>query len=146
MGVPALRDPLPLQRSVKKNMASRAGEVFEPPEIGASRFYSKKAPKGNGTPTVLATTGVEQNGEANSGTTGQHVQPKPLGIVQALDMDRAGRFRSPHHFRRSYLKEHLSDCDAMYSCDIVGHHGCVNALAFSRGEQQFLGTGTAATH
>lgn len=119
-------------------MASRVssrGEVSEPPEIGASRFYSKKRP------TVPAKAKQKQNEQTMKPSLELEPKPRPRGIIQALSLDRAGISSRPHHYRETYLKEHLGGCDSMYSTDIVGHHGCVNALAFSKGEEQFLGTG-----
>lgn len=120
-------------------MACRLSSV-EPPEIAADRFYSTKAPSDKQEPPAQARADSEEDWEACLDPVAP-VQTKPLGVLQALGLDRAGGSSCPHHYRKSYLKDRLSGCDGMYSSDIVGHHGCVNALAFSKGDEQFLGTG-----
>ena len=103
-----------------------ASASCSPPEMAPSQFYSKKTPipEGRGRQTAK-----------NTGT-------RPKGIIQALGLDRARVNNSslPFLHRKSYLDQQLQSCDRMYSTDISGHHGCVNALAFSKGEH-FLGTG-----
>ena len=66
---------------------------------------------------------------------------RPRGIVQALSLDSLHNSTRPLFFRQSYLNSCLTGCDRMYSTNIVGHHGCVNALAFSKGDERFLATG-----
>ncbi len=67
---------------------------------------------------------------------------KPVtGIIRSLNLDQAGISSRPLQHRRSYLSQHLGTCNRMYSTDLVGHHGCVNAMAISRGGEEFLGTG-----
>ena len=106
-------------------------------EIGASRFYHARSISAG------ANASTDQSGEDSFGSsTGQFVQaPRPLGVLQALSLDRAGSSSNPNYYRNYFLKQQLSSCNAMYSSDVLGHHGCVNALAFSSGEEQFLGTG-----
>lgn len=97
------------------------------PEMAPSQFYSKKAPTPEGQGRATA---------KNAGT-------QPKGIIQALGFDQARVNSSmPLLHRKSYLDQHLQSCGRMYSTDISGHHGCVNALAFSKGEQ-YLGTGVS---
>ena len=85
-----------------------------------SQFYSKKRPEG---------------------ATACFAKPKVRGMVQALTLDQVRISSRPHRYKKAYLDYRLSSCDRMYSKDILGHHGCVNALAFSKGEEQYLATG-----
>lgn len=120
-------------------MASSSGEVSGPSGIGASQFYSKKAPTEKG-PLTRARAKAKQK-EKEEILEKLSKQPRTRGILEALSLDRAGSSSRPHQYKESYLKEHLKGCNSMYTTDILGHHGCVNALAFSKGEEQFLGTG-----
>lgn len=67
--------------------------------------------------------------------------PKPRNLLGVLLKDQACVSSAQRSFRESYLNRRLSCCDCMYSCDVRGHHGCVNALAFSKGQEQFLASG-----
>ncbi len=62
-------------------------------------------------------------------------------LLGALLKDQVHAGCSHCSFREKYLNKALDECKSMYSCDIRGHHGCVNALAFSKGQEQFLASG-----
>ena len=62
-------------------------------------------------------------------------------IVASLNFDRTNCVGRPQRRRETYMNEYLASCDSMYSTNIRGHHGCVNALGFSRGGDQYLATG-----
>lgn len=98
-----------------------SSKTHELPEVSPRRFYSRKSPE--------------------PGLNFMKSQSMPGGIVQALNLDRSCSTSRPHQFKQSYLSQHLNDCNRMYSTDLIGHHGCVNALAFSKGGEQFLATG-----
>lgn len=66
---------------------------------------------------------------------------QPMGILQALGMDQSRVNSRGHLYRKSFISQKLHTCDRVYSTDILGHHGCVNALAFSKGDERFLSTG-----
>ena len=70
---------------------------------------------------------------------------EPRNLFSALSLDQISSTNPSLGYRKSYLRQHLNLCDSMYSVDIRGFEGCVNALAFSRGEEQFLATGKFAT-
>ena len=62
-------------------------------------------------------------------------------ILQCLEKDRLCSWKRPAEFRQRYLDQKLATTDHMYSVNISGHCGCVNALAFSNVSQQYLVTG-----
>jgi len=63
-------------------------------------------------------------------------------LLQALLKDQTfSNTAASYSFREKYLSNALSSTDFMYASDIRGHHGCVNALAFSKGQEQFLSSG-----
>jgi WD repeat-containing protein 22 len=47
----------------------------------------------------------------------------------------------PHRYRQLYLSDMLNSSNFMYTQDIRGHYSCVNALAFSHFDQQYLASG-----
>ncbi len=53
-----------------------------------------------------------------------------------LDQNFCGR-----RYKERYIDQHMATCDRMYSTSIYGHHGCVNALAFSQDGEKLLATG-----
>ena len=63
-------------------------------------------------------------------------------ILKCLEFDQIqGRKRGPTFHREQYLNNGLLTAKSLYSTDVVGHHGCVNALAFSKLGEEFLVTG-----
>lgn len=46
------------------------------------------------------------------------------------------------NFSKKYLSEKLSSLKWLYSKNLVGHTGCVNALTFSSNGGEFLASGT----
>ena len=78
-----------------------------------------------------------------SGTSSPQLEkiPKAGNLFGAFLKDQAWTCCAKRSFKEAYLNRRLSSCDSMYSCDIRGHHGCVNALAFSKSQEQFLASG-----
>ena len=88
----------------------------------------------------------------DTGSSGDQLPVAPLApsrgsfaagnVLQALLKDQTcANSAAGFSFRETYLSNALASSGSMYSIDIRGHHGCVNALAFSKGQEQYLSSG-----
>ena len=108
-------------------MAEGLGTGSRPPgeldqlSLSPSKFYSKS---------------LESEAAAKPVTS-----PRAQNMIQAMTMDQVCVTSRLHRYKKAYLDYRLGSCDRLYSTDILGHHGCVNALAFSKGQEEFLATG-----
>ena len=66
----------------------------------------------------------------------------PTNIVQCLQLDHVGSRSRPKHFRQQYVNGGLARAKYLYSQDVLGHTGCVNAINFSNLGEDLLITGT----
>ena len=64
----------------------------------------------------------------------------PSNVVKCLELDRLCQ-RRPLLYREQYLANGLASVSCMHVTDIVGHHGCVNAVSFSNDREEHLVTG-----
>ena len=62
----------------------------------------------------------------------------PEKLLEALIQDSISSTNPPLRTRRSYLKEHLGDCDSMYTVDIKKEEAY--AMAFTKGDEAILAT------
>lgn len=79
--------------------------------------------------------------ESEAVTKPASTPPGAQNLLQALTLDQVCISSRPNRYKKAYLDHRLGSCDRLYSKDILGHHGCVNALAFSKGPEEFLATG-----
>ena len=65
----------------------------------------------------------------------------PTNLLQCLELDRVTPRARPDHYRQQYVSEGLTKTNQLYSQNVVGHSGCVNAINFSNQGEDLLVTG-----
>ena len=73
----------------------------------------------------------------------QHSQNRsfPTNVLQCLELDRVTPRTRPDHYKQQYVSKGLAKTNQLYSQNVVGHSGCVNAINFSNQGEQLLVTG-----
>ena len=67
-------------------------------------------------------------------------QKAPTNLLKCLELDQAN-VGHPLLHRQQYVTDGLATTSCMHTTDIMGHHGCVNAVSFSNLGEEFLVTG-----
>ena len=67
-------------------------------------------------------------------------QKAPTNLLKCLELDQA-YVGHPLLHRQQYVTDGLATTSCMHTTDIMGHHGCVNAVSFSNLGEEFLVTG-----
>ena len=70
----------------------------------------------------------------------------PTNIVQCLQLDHVTGKHQPKRYRHRYVSGGLARTKCLYSQNVSGHRGCVNAINFSHDGEEFLVSGTAHIH
>ena len=63
----------------------------------------------------------------------------PSHVVSCLSRDKV--LLSPLYNRYNYFNNKLLTSNCMYTYDVHGHFGCVNALTFSHSQNEYLASG-----
>ena len=64
----------------------------------------------------------------------------PRNIISCFQEDQGCQW-DPLSMRQRNLSSQLESGRGLYSVDLKGHYGCVNAIAFSRNGEEFLASG-----
>lgn len=71
----------------------------------------------------------------------------PKNVVQCLQLDHVIAKQQPSRYRKHYVENGLATTKCMYTRNVVGHTGCVNAVSFSHSGEELLVSGKdACTH
>ena len=89
-------------------------------------------------PHAGATTGATATEQLHSMAYPR--QKAPTNLLKCLELDQT-YLGHPLLHRQQYVTNGLATTDCMHTTDIMGHHGCVNAVAFSNLGEEFLVTG-----
>ena len=89
-------------------------------------------------PHAGATTGATATEQLHSMAYPR--QKAPTNLLKCLELDQT-YLGHPLLRRQQYVTNGLATTDCMHTTDIMGHHGCVNAVAFSNLGEEFLVTG-----
>ena len=68
-------------------------------------------------------------------------QTFPTNIVQCLQLDHVIAKQQPTRYRQHYVENGLATAKYMYTRNVTGHTGCVNALNFSHAGEELLVSG-----
>lgn len=98
----------------------------------------------SGTPSLLALSGARAEGGARRAglSSSERLLGGACGTGLASHLE-ADRFcaRRPLFHRHHFLARALDSAKGMYSTDIRGHTGCINAVTFSNLGEHFLASG-----
>lgn len=70
----------------------------------------------------------------------------PTNIVQCLQLDHVTSRRQPKLYREHYVNNGLTSAKYLYSQNVIGHTGCINAVNFSNTGEELLVSGMAMCH
>lgn len=65
----------------------------------------------------------------------------PTNIVQCLQLDHVTSRRQPKRYREHYVNNGLTNAKYLYSQNVTGHTGCINAVNFSHAGEELLVSG-----
>ena len=65
----------------------------------------------------------------------------PTNIVQCLQLDHVTSRRQPTLYREHYVNNGLTSAKYLYSQNVTGHTGCINAVNFSNAGEELLVSG-----
>jgi len=70
----------------------------------------------------------------------KYARSAPTNLLTCLQRDQAC-VECPLLYRAQYVANGVNTASYMHTTDIIGHHGCVNAVSFSNLGEDFLVTG-----
>ena len=70
----------------------------------------------------------------------------PTNIVQCLQLDHVTSRRQSKLYREHYVNNGLTSAKYLYSQNVIGHTGCINAVNFSNTGEELLVSGMAMLH
>ena len=71
----------------------------------------------------------------------KYARSAPTNLLTCLQQDQAC-VGCPLLYRTQYVANGVNTASYMHTTDIIGHHGCVNAVSFSNLGEDFLVTGS----
>lgn len=71
----------------------------------------------------------------------KYARSAPTNLLTCLQQDQAC-VGYPLLYRNQYVANGVNTASYMHTTDIIGHHGCVNAVSFSNLGEDFLVTGS----